>query len=252
MHACSADWAERLSAVFDGEAGAEERAQVARHTERCVGCRATLARFGPLRAGLQRSARAEVAVSPSLRARLERLEAPVRRLSPLRRVGMGMAAAAVLAVGLWAAVPHAGLDGAVALDAERHHLKAFARATPCDFASSDPEAVAGWLKAQMGHQVQVPDVPGAVLLGARRCDLAGESVPALLYRHGEDALTVYLPPADSAAAGLALRFARNGARCTEGPLGERICVSPRATQPALAVSAQEGLALAGVVGRPTP
>jgi hypothetical protein len=58
---------------------------------------------------------------------------------------------------------------------------------------------------------------------------------------------VYLPRQDSRPAHEAQRFARAGTRCTEGPLGERVCMASGPGQPAVAVSALEAPALAGLL-----
>lgn len=248
MRACNLTWAERLSACFDGELTPTEREEVERHVAGCAPCRATLEGFGVLREGLTRVGAREAEVPPALTARLgaelSRSRRTVRRRL-LRKV-TAAAAAGVLLTGLWAGWP-GGLDSALAADVERHHLKAFSRLSPCEFESSNPTEVEAWLEERVGYRVRVPEVPGAVLLGARRCRLAGVMVATILYRHGEDALTLYLPPEDSEVARRALRFVEEGLRCTEGPLGERICVAPGSSRPVLAVSALEAPALAGIV-----
>uniref|UniRef100_UPI001F57367B anti-sigma factor n=1 Tax=Anaeromyxobacter terrae TaxID=2925406 RepID=UPI001F57367B len=155
-----------------------------------------------------------------------------------RRLAVVAAAAlAASGAGLYAARARPlRLEGALAADLERLHLRSFSRAEPCEFQSDDPARVAGWLESALGYRVDVPSMPGATLLGARRCNVAGEPAAHLLYRVGDHALTVIVPAAGSGAAKATARFASNGPRCTEGPLGEGICVVPEAAQTAVAVS----------------
>ena len=93
-------------------------------------------------------------------------------------------------------------------------------------------------------------MPGATLLGARRCRLHGQVTASLLYRHGDGALTLFVPAAGSPAEREAARFAEEGARCTQGPVGERICVAPGSggAHAAVAVSELEPAVLLGALG----
>ncbi|MFB1481790.1 anti-sigma factor [Corallococcus sp. RDP092CA] len=252
MEACSPAWQERLSAWFDGEGPADERQTVEQHLTRCVGCAREVARYGSLREALKAQAAAETHVPPELRARVSRL-APRSRPAFRRRWTVGLAAA-VASVGiLWTSWPR-GMNDALAMDLERHHLKAFSRAAPCEFESADPAEVKAWVVREVGYAVEVPVVPGARLLGARRCRLHGQLAASLLYRHeGGKAMTLFLPPPGSPAAREAASFAGEETRCTQGPIGERICVAPRGGgQPALAVSELEQPVLVDALARLTP
>ncbi|NOJ97856.1 hypothetical protein HMI51_33570 [Corallococcus coralloides] len=252
MEACSPAWQERLSAWFDGEGPAHERQAVEQHLARCVGCAREAARYAPLREALKAQAATENHVPPELRARVSRL-APRSRPAFRRRWTVGLAAA-VASVGiLWTSWP-GGMNDALAMDLERHHLKAFSRATPCEFESSDPAAVKAWVAREVGYAVDVPVVPGATLLGARRCRLHGQLSASLLYRHeGGTAMTLFLPPPGSPAAREAASFAGEQTRCTQGPIGERICVAPRGGgQAALAVSELEQPVLVDALARLAP
>lgn len=226
MEACSPEWQERLSAWFDGEADTREREAVSLHLTRCVGCAREGARYALLREALKAEAAMEEAVPSELRQRVARLAEPVHPPFRRRRWMTGMAASLASLGILWTAWP-SGMNEALAMDLERHHLKSFSRATPCEFESSDPAAVKAWVEREVGYSVEVPEVPGATLLGARRCRLHGQLSVSLLYRYGDQAMTLFLPPPGSSAARSAVRFAGSGPRCTLGPIGERICVSPR-------------------------
>lgn len=230
MPACSPEWNERISARHDGEASREERLRVDAHLAHCAGCAAAARAFAALGRTLRASAGATVTA--------RRAGGGSRRRAPRWAMAVAAGLLAAGAAGLLAAraLPGRGLDGALAADLVRVHLHSFARAEPCELGSSDAARVAGWLEASLGYRVEVPAVPGATLLGARRCNVAGEPAAHLLYRVGDHPLTVVIPPSGSGAARASARFAARGPRCTTGPLGEGICVVPQAAQTALAVS----------------
>ncbi|MBN8231270.1 zf-HC2 domain-containing protein [Corallococcus macrosporus] len=245
MSGCSETWRERISEYFDGEASASESARAEAHLAACAACRQLAERYAGLRMAL-RGAASLPTVPRRLRTRIEVLgegggppSAAARvhlpRSAPMRRLAAA-AAALLLAVGLlWTGWPR-GFNEVLAADLERHHLRAFSRAQPCEFESSDRTAVRAWARAQTGEEVEVPDVPGARLLGARRCRLDGRITISLLYRYGNHALTLFAPPRGSSAGAQGLAFAQKGPRCTKGPVGERICVVARGDDVTIAVS----------------
>ncbi len=131
------------------------------------------------------------------------------------------------------------MNDALAMDLERHHLKSFSRVSPCEFESSDPAEVEAWVLREVGYAIEVPTVPGATLLGARRCRLHGHLSASIQYRVGEGAMTIFLPPPGSAVAKEAVRFANDEVRCTKGPVGEKICVAAQADGQSAAVAVSE-------------
>lgn len=253
MEACSPEWQERLCAWFDGEAEAPERQAVEQHLSGCAGCAREAARYAPLREALRAQAATETHVPPALKERVARLVPPPRPAFGRRRLTASLAAGLAAVGVLWTSWP-SGMNDALAMDLERHHLKAFSRTTPCEFESSDPAAVKAWVERELGYAVEVPVVPGATLLGARRCKLHGQLSASLLYRHeGGKAMTLFLPPPGSPAAREAASFAGGETRCTQGPVGERICVAPRGGgQAALAVSELEQPVLVDALARLAP
>lgn len=237
MGACNVAWSERISAWLDGEASAVEGAAVEAHLSQCPACAHAVAEWQQLGEALRGLPR-ELPQGLEQRAR----EAVVLRrrgpFTPRRRV-LGAALGLVALLIGWAAsslIP-AGLDQALAVEISAHHFRAFARARPCDFESDDPAEVEAWLERTFGYAVEVPHVPGAVLLGARKCRLHGVLTAALLYRIGDEALTIFLPQSDTPAAEQAEAFAAGGLRCTEGKLGETICSSAGPEGATLAVAA---------------
>ncbi|WP_426734677.1 anti-sigma factor family protein [Myxococcus faecalis] len=253
MEACSPGWQERLSAWFDGEVSASERREVEQHLPRCAGCAREASRYASLRRTLRTERAMEAPVPLALAGRVTGLAPRPRWASPSRRLAAGAAVALAAAGLLWTSWP-GGMDEALAMDLERHHLKAFSRVTPCEFESSDPAAVKAWVEREVGYPVDVPVVPGATLLGARRCRLHGKLSASLLYRHeGGKAMTLFLPLPGSQAAKEAARFAGDGPRCTRGPVGERICVAPGGdARASLAVSELEPDVLLAALARLAP
>jgi len=258
---CSETWRERVSEYFDGEGSASERAHTKAHLASCKVCEQLVEAYAGLRMALREAAPAfPYAVTPRLQTRIEEIgdgfrppAVPVHwlRSAPVRRFAAAAAVLLLLVSLLWTGWPR-GLNAALAADLERHHLTAFSRARPCEFESSDPEAVRAWAETQVGYAVHVPQVPGAVLLGARRCKLAGRLSVSLLYRHGNQALTLFAPPQDSSATAQSRAFADAGPRCTQGPVGERICVSVRGDRATIAVSELGDAVLLGALGEVRP
>lgn len=217
--ACSETWFDLLSAWHDGEASADEVERGRLHVAGCSPCRATLEHFGRLRGAL----RALPDAGPSI----------PRPKPAFRRGRRGWAALAAGALAASAALAFAVRVSPLHRDApplrdelEAHHLRAFSRASPCEFESSDPGEVRRWLLARVGYDVDVPVIPGAKLLGARRCKLGGVLAASLLYRRGDEALTVFFPPAGSPAEAEAGRLARAHSSCTAARLGDQVCARP--------------------------
>lgn len=232
MGACSTEWSERISALVDGEATPVERAAVEAHVERCAACADALAGYRDLGEALRG---APVQVPPAV---VERARGLTPRRRPSRRVLGAVLGLAALFLG-WAgpALVPGGLDEGLAVEVSGHHFRAFARTQPCDFESDDPAEVERWLEHTFGYAVDVPEIEGAVLLGARRCRLHGVLTAALLYRVGDEALTLFVPQAETKAASQALAFADGTVRCDTGALGETICAAPGPSGVTLAVAA---------------
>lgn len=216
--ACSDEWLEILSAWHDGEAASDEVARARQHVSRCGACQATLRGFERLRTAL-RALPEEAPARPAPRA-------GARPRRGWARAGAGaLAAAAALALLFWVSPLHR--TGASLRDElEAHHLRAFSRASPCEFESSDAGAVKAWVQAHVGYGVDVPSIPGARLLGARRCKLRGVLTASLLYRRGDEALTVFLPRAGTPAEAETVRLAASPSTCTVARLGDHVCARP--------------------------
>jgi len=220
--ACDEAWLEILSAWHDGEATEQEVARARAHLPRCAACRSTRARFWTIRAALRSAHRG----SSGERTRTGAASGSLPGWRPRRGRLLAGALAAAVAVALL--IRGAVTDGrkAVVDELEARHLVAFARATPCDFASADPAAVRDWIAGQLGQRVEVPAVSGATLLGARRCRLSGVPTVSLLYRRGDEPLSLFVAPPGTPTARENARLARASAGCTVGHLGAAVCARP--------------------------
>jgi len=219
--ACNETWLEILSAWHDGEATADEVARARAHLPACSACRVARSRFQLLGDALR-------ALPPGV-VREQRAGTNVIALAPRRRLrGRLLAAALVAAVAVGVLVQrgaHAGNE-AVIDELEARHLTAFARASPCDFESADPAAVRAWIAEHFGREVEIPAVPGGRLLGARRCSLSGTTTVSLMYRRGDEPLSVFLSPSGTPTAAENVRLAGTKPGCTVGRLGATVCASP--------------------------
>ncbi|OJY24594.1 MAG: hypothetical protein BGO98_16980 [Myxococcales bacterium 68-20] len=236
MAGCNQDWLDSLSAWHDGEVTPEDRRRVEQHLADCAPCRRAAAMLGNLRSALVTSA--ERAVPERVR---ERAEAAVHRRVLGRRKWLATGAVASAVVAAAAAVlfmlrPTSTLTPSLADELVSHHWTGFTRERPCDFESSDPEAVSGWLEDHLGYPVSVSVPPGARLIGARLCRITDTRTAAVMYRMETSALTVFVPPQSSPAATMARSFATDGVRCMNGALGSAICIRNEGPQPMLAVA----------------
>ena len=99
-----------------------------------------------------------------------------------------------------------------------------------------------WLASNLGYDVEVTTIPHATLLGARRCTVHGRLTASLLYRRGDEALSLYLPRAGTPIETEATRVSRARSGCTVGRLGAAVCARPGL----FAVAETQGTALAAV------
>jgi len=207
--ACSETWLEILSAWHDGEATPAEVGRVSMHVPGCERCQSTLADFRRIRRAFQGAPRAGAQ------------DRPARR----RRSGRLLAAAALAAAMLAAIVGAKNLrpETGLAEQLELRHVQAFSRSPACEFHSADPAAVGHWLAENVGYEVQVPAIPDAELLGARRCPLNGGMTASVLYRRRGESVTLFLPRTGSPVAEETERLALEVGGCTVGRLGLTVC-----------------------------
>jgi anti-sigma factor RsiW len=211
--ACHESWLEILSAWHDGEATPAEVRQAIAHLPGCAACRTARARFQIIGDAMRSAHVATVRARPAL-------------LHPRRRRVLAAALVAAAAVMVWVHQNSGNGARAVVDELEARHLTAFARATPCDFESADPAEVRAWIADHLGQEVEVPSVPGARLLGARRCSLSGRPTVSLMYRRGAEPLSLFVSPPGTQTAVENVRLSQAAVGCTVGRLGAAVCARP--------------------------
>lgn len=240
MRACDSEWSERLSAFFDGETEAEETALVQAHLPTCRACEDMLRALRGIGVGLRANEPGPGASVERVRERVLGVVRTRTRRKWLHRVAVAAVVVVVAGgAGLWRSEKEPLLERALVTDLEAQHLKAFAHGRLCEFESSDPAAVGEWLESNAATHVSVPTFDDATLVGARRCKISGEPAVALVYRVGDEGMTVFLPSTTSKAALAAASFSSGETRCTDGLLGERICARSQGGRSALAVGVSD-------------
>ena len=216
--ACHETWLEILSAWHDGEATPHEVGLATAHLQECAACRTARARFQVIGDAL----RAAHGLAGIEQARA-RHPTPVQ---PRRRRVLAAALVAAAAIMVWIHQTSRNGGRVVVDELEARHLTAFARVAPCDFESSDPAVVRAWIADHLGQEVEVPMVPGARLLGARRCTLSGTPTVSLMYRRGAEPLSLFVSPPGTRTAVENVRLSQATVSCTVGRLGAAVCARP--------------------------
>ena len=219
--ACHEAWLEILSAWHDGEATPDEVRRATSHLPQCAACRTARARFRLIGNAL-RSAHGSVDIVRDRPASARSFTV----LRPFRRPVLVAALVAAAAIMVWIHQGARSGGRAVVDELEARHLTAFARAAPCDFESPDPGAVHAWIADHFGKEVEVPSVPGATLLGARRCTLSGTPTVSLMYRRGAEPLSLFVSPPGTRTAVENVRLAEATVGCTVARLGAAVCARP--------------------------
>src|SRR5690606_36331936 len=118
-----------------------------------------------------------------------------RPFARVSRAAAGLAAALLVASTLFLSPRTGTVTEALAEQAISSHLRAFTtgRANGCEVESEDAGFLGEWLGSRLGRAVAVPDPLSSTLVGARSCQLFGESIPAVVYRTEEAPVTVFLP-----------------------------------------------------------
>lgn len=222
MSGCSLEWFESLSALHDGEVSEEDAIRIASHVAACAPCRRASSALGGIARALVEKRAIDVPAPVESRARM----AVARMSRPRRRAGAVMGIAAAAAAGIVLLGSPSGLPPAMADELVTHHVRGFARERPCDFESSDPDAVARWVEGTLGYRAVVEAQPGARLLGARACTLDGARTAALMYqRDSGEPMTVFVPPPGSSASFVASRLAHRQTGCAKAALGNEVCAT---------------------------
>jgi anti-sigma factor RsiW len=199
-----------VTPFLDGEATPQEQREVSGHLGACSPCQADAAAQQTARSVLRaRAPELGVNAPEALRARCAALAAPARAphgrvLAFPRRVSWPLAMAATLVLAVAGALlygiarPVEAAAAQLALD----HLKCFALFDrPSHLRASD---VRDELRRRHGWEVALPDedhAGGLTLVGGRRCVYIDGSVAHILYKRGEEPVSLFVLPPDSKVMG---------------------------------------------------
>lgn len=213
-----------IDRYLDGELDRADARALEAHLDACPECAAALARADALRRSLREPSLrlvAPQALREKIRDTAGAFASDASRTIPDTNVvafpprararrhwalGMGIAAALVLAFGagslathLWPDSSHAASEEALLTrDLFASHWRALAATSPVDVVSSDHHTVKPWFQGRLAESPPVRDfaAQGFVLIGGR-IDYAGtQRVAVLAYRHGQHLIDVYVLPQD--------------------------------------------------------
>jgi anti-sigma factor (TIGR02949 family) len=197
------EFAPWLQAFVDGELDVETMTAAQAHVSSCPECHGRVDGERRFRALLRQQS--QDLAPPELRARLLGLARLERRRAAMR-LWLGIPAVAATLVLVVALLMTRGLAPGPAapriVDTLVDKHLAYAQIEgPAEFVSSEPGAVAAWLRDRVGMRVPVPDYShaGIRLVGARISETGEQKLAYLLYEKGHMLMSVFMLP-DSAQA----------------------------------------------------
>ncbi len=203
-----------LGPLSDGQLAPSAAATLREHVAACPHCRAEFDAIATLRRDIQAQAPRYAAPSSlreRVRAELERQRpaalpparsgsaAPARPRERRRWFAAGALAGALLAVTtgvVTSAYLQRKASDDVAVEAVESHVRATLGHHLIEVASSDRHTVKPWLSARLDYAAPVPEPGDAAftLAGARLDSLDRRPVAALVYRHGNHLIDVFVLP----------------------------------------------------------
>jgi anti-sigma factor RsiW len=201
---------ELLPAHVDRELGLPEAIEIDRHLHSCAACHGEFVEQSALRAAVKRQGtyfRApgdlEARIMAALPVEGESPVAPTKHgwrwLGPWTWLNLGGALAAAVAlfwsVGLYLALPSA--DDLIADEVVASHVRSLMANHIADVASSDQHTVKPWFSGKLDFSPTVTDLTGQgfPLIGGRLDYVDHRPVAALVYRHRQHLINVYVWPA---------------------------------------------------------
>lgn len=215
-----------LHAYLDQELDLPSAVAIDQHLAGCATCKALFAQQSALRTGIRRHAEyyeAPAALAERIRARIGAGDSEARapgRKPTWRWPSFGQwlpagAAAAVAAVISWtAAVQYAGVSAEQMLAEQviAGHARSVVTGRLVEVASSDQHTVKPWLSSKLDFSPPVPDLAGAgyPLAGGRLDYLDHRPVAALVYRHRQHVINLFVWPDDKSGGARPETLAKNG------------------------------------------
>jgi anti-sigma factor (TIGR02949 family) len=194
----------RLDAYVDGETAEPERLLLREHLAECPDCGPEAAALERLRDGIRQTApvyRAPEALRSRIRVALRGEAAASARATRLAPGWLAYAASILLAVAV-------GSGGTLLITGERQedaiaqalidsHLRSLLASHLTDVASSDQHTVKPWFAGRSEVSPPAVDLAGEgfPLVGGRLDVIAGNPVPALVYRRREHVINLFVLPA---------------------------------------------------------
>ena len=198
-----------VALLVDGELDARSTLEVSAHLETCAECRREQSAILSLRSGLTRHE-----LPAASRARILRLARPRRAW----RVAASVAAlAAAVAVGVFAVPRAPSLDDEIVAA----HVRSLQVNHLTDVVSTDQHTVKPWFQGKLDFGVPVRDYApqGFPLVGGRLEYVRGQPAAAVVYKHGQHAINLFVWPDNGSEAPRAgQRRGFNEVRWTAGGL----------------------------------
>jgi anti-sigma factor RsiW len=228
-----------LTSYIDEALPAQERAEVDRHLAACPPCRSLMDVERGGRTVLHECAGTlrNQPLPPGLKSRCEMLARAHAGVSAIpgwqaRLVPAGLAAVLVIftCVALFSFATHRS-DAVLAAQLTADHVKCFKVFVSSDAPEVDARRVEESLESDYGWDIHVPPSSAELrLVGARRCLYADGRVPHVMYKAGNEPVSLFMLEGVTRAAGDVATF---GHRCRIWTRGANtfVLIAPEATGP---------------------
>ena len=199
---------EILDGYFDGELDFVYRLDIDGHFRRCTDCAETLKTYQELRHGIQASTmyyKVPAELKASIRSSFQdtgKAEVFWRRLNRYGKTPWFAIAASIVAIAVAAAIVLTALSGSsatevIATEVLDAHLRSMMRDHLVDISSSDQDALKPWFAGKLDFVPPVRDLSaqGFSLVGGRLEYLNRHPVAAMVFRHGQHTINLFVWPA---------------------------------------------------------